>query len=338
MAGAGDVNGDGAPDLLVANIVSDVLVFSGADGSVLRTLDGPPSSDGFGEAVAGIGDVNGDGAADLLVGASRARVGGESLQGRAFVFSGADASLLRTLDLPIPERFARLGSAVAGAGDVNGDGVPDILVGAPGHDVPGGELDQGQALVFSGADGSVLRTLDDPNPQSSANLGEVVAGIGDVDGDGAPDFLVGAPGHDVGGNVGQGRAFVFVSAAVPLVPASPQVPLPCTSARCRVPVTCNLPPALGTACTNRIDLFVRAPRRLAEDVAGKAPRPVRFAFINATNVPPGQTANVRLRVTRRGKRIVSASTTKMLRGVIEIRNAPGTIIDTTQVKVRLRRR
>lgn len=148
----------------------------------------------------------------------------------------------------------------------------------------------------------------------------------------------------MGGRVRQGRAFVFVSApvppdpagAVPLVPASTQVA--CNSARCRVPVTCNLAAALGTPCTNRIGLFVRAPRRLAEDAAGKAPRRVKFAFINATNVPPGRTANVQLRLTRRGKRIVSASTTKTLRGVIEIRNAPGTIIDRTQVKVRLRRR
>ena len=346
VAAAGDVNGDGAPDLLVEDDDSagDVQVFSGADGSVLRTLDSPPGATRFGEAVAGIGDVNGDGAPDLLVGAPTTNVGGEAQQGRAFVFSGADASLLRTLDLPILERLAFLGSAVAGAGDVNGDGVPDLLAGAPGHDVAGGARDQGQAFVFSGTDASVLLTLDTPTPDSSAGFGEVVAGIGDVDGDGAPDFLVGAPSHDVGGNVRQGRAFVFVSApvppdpagAVPLVPASTQVV--CNSARCRVPVTCTLAPALGTPCTNRMGLFVRAPRRLAEDAAGKAPRLVRFASINATNVPPGRTANVQLRVTRRGKRIISASTTKTLRGVIEIRNAPGTIILRTLVRVRLRRR
>jgi hypothetical protein len=173
-----------------------------------------------------------------------------------------------------------------------------------------------------------------------------VAGIGDVDSDGAPDFLVGAPGQDVGGNVRQGRAFVFVSAPVPpgpagavlpLVPASPQVPLPCNSARCRVPVTCNLVPAAGTPCTNRIDLFVRAPRRLAEDAAARQRR-VRFAFINATSVPPGQTANVRLRITPWGRRIVRTSRANRLNGVLAIRNAAGTVIDTTPVRIRLRRR
>jgi len=233
---------------------------------------------------------------------------------------------------------------VAGAGDVNGDGVPDLLAGAPGHDVAGGARDQGQALVFSGTDASLLLALDTPTPDSNAGFGEEVAGIGDVDGDGAPDFLVGAPGHDVGGNDRQGRAFVFVSAPVPLDPAG-AVPLDpastrvaCNSARCRVPVTCNLAAALGTPCTNRIGLFVRAPRRLAEDVAGKVRRRVRFAFINATNVPPGQTANVQLRLTRLGRRIVRTSRANRLRGVLEIRNTPGTVIDTTRVRIRLRRR
>ncbi|MGH8575567.1 MAG: FG-GAP-like repeat-containing protein [Gammaproteobacteria bacterium] len=333
VAAAGDVNGDGAPDLLVGQtfeVDGGVLVFSGADGSVLRTLDRPPGVEGvsFGEAVAGIGDVNGDGVPDLAVGAPFTGVGGAFRQGRAFVFSGADASLLRTLDLPIPDSFAELGNALSAAGDVNGDGVPDLLVGAPGQD---------RALVFGGADASVLLTLDTPSPDPGG-FGEVVAGIGDVDRDGAPDFLVGAPR--------QGRAFVFVStppapgpdgAMLPLVPASPRVPLPCNSARCRVPVTCNLAAALGTPCTNRIDLFVRAPRRLAEDPAARQRR-VRFAFINATSVPPGQTANVRLRVTPRGKRIFRTSRAKRLNGVLAIRNAPGTVIDTTPVRIRLRRR
>lgn len=63
--------------------------------------------------------------------------------------------------------------------------------------------------------------------------------------------------------------------------------LPCKSSGCRVPVTCNLAPALGTSCTNRINLFVRAPGRLAEHIAAKAPRKIKFAA-GIANVPPGQ--------------------------------------------------
>jgi hypothetical protein len=73
--------------------------------------------------------------------------------------------------------------------------------------------------------------------------------------------------------------------------------LTCKNSGCRISVTCNLAPALGTSCTNRINLFVRAPGRLAEDVAAKAPRRIKFAAAIA-NVPPGRTEIVRLRLTR----------------------------------------
>ncbi|MGH9890923.1 MAG: integrin alpha, partial [bacterium] len=178
-------------------------------------------------------------------------------------------------------------------------------------------------------------TLDTPTPDRSAGFGEVVAGLGDVDGDGAPDFLVGAPGHDVGGNSAQGRAFVVLSVALRLA----RTQVPCTIAGCRARARCDLSPAFGSACTNRIDLRVRVPRRLAEDGAGKGHRRLRlFARSNATSVPPSQTANVPLRLTRLGRRIVRTSTANKLRGVIEIRNAPGTAIDATRVRIRLRRR
>ncbi|MCI0372798.1 MAG: FG-GAP-like repeat-containing protein, partial [candidate division NC10 bacterium] len=294
--------------------------FSGADGSVLRTLSNPQGGN-FAGPVAGIGDVNGDGAPDLLVGVPN-QIAGGIVTGRAFVFSGADASLLRILDNPNPSGFARFGSALSGAGDVNGDGVPELLVGAPG---------QGQAFVFSGADATLLLTL---TRSSSGSFGEVVAGIGDVDGDGAPDFLVGAPDQNVGGRLRQGRAFVVLSVALGLA----RTQVPCTSIRCRLRARCDLSPAFGTACTNPLRLLVDIPRRLAGDVAGKGRNRVGFAFSNATNVPPGETRNVTLRLTRAGKQIFKTSTTNRLRGVIEIRNTPGTVIDTPRIRIRLRRR
>jgi Ca2+-binding RTX toxin-like protein len=217
VAGAGDVNGDGSPDLLVGAVGQDVngnsiqgqaFVFSGADGSLLLTLDDPTPQAGarFGGAVAGAGDVNGDGSPDLLVGAFGQNVNGNAFQGQAFVFSGADGSLLLTLDDPTPQADADFGHAVAGAGDVNGDGSPDLLVGAPGQDV-----EQGQAFVFSGADGSLLLTLDNPT-LDGFQFGIAVAGAGDVNGDGSPDLLVGVRAQFGNDNAGQGQAFVFSGA------------------------------------------------------------------------------------------------------------------------------
>lgn len=221
VAGAGDVDGDGAGDFLVGapglhvggnREQGQVFVFSGADRSLLYTLDNPtPQAFGaFGRAVAGARDVDGDGTPDVLVGAPHVRAG--DVNGKAFVFSGADGSLIHTFDTPTPQREPTFfGWAVAGAGDVDGDGTPDLLVGAQGQDA-GGNREQGQVFIFSGADGSLLQTLDTPRPQVNAFFGWSVAGPGDVDGDGVPDILVGAVHQHVGPNEDQGQAFVFSGA------------------------------------------------------------------------------------------------------------------------------
>jgi hypothetical protein len=212
----GDVNGGGKGDIAVGAPWEGVggnagqgraYAFSGADGSLLFTLDTPnPQTQGlFGFSVA-VGDVNGDGKVDIAVGAHREDVGGNADQGRAYVFSGADGSLLFTLDTPNPQAYGWFGYSVA-VGDVNGDGKVDIAVGALGED----GLEQGRAYVFSGADGSLLLTLDTPNPQPMANFGCSVA-AGDVNGDGKADIAVGARGEQVAANDSQGRAYVFSGA------------------------------------------------------------------------------------------------------------------------------
>jgi hypothetical protein len=221
VAGAGDINGDGVPDLLVGAPFQDVegnsdqgrvFIFSGSDGILLKTLDNPVPQAGayFGQAVAGAGDINGDNVPDLLVGAPFQDVEGNSDQGQVFVFSGPDGILLKTLDNPVAQGNAWFGSSVAVLRDVNGDDVPDFLVGASAQDVEDNS-DQGQAFVFSGSDGILLETLNNPNPQASAYFGLSVAVLGDVNDDNVPDFLVGAPGQDVGSNSDQGQAFIFTS-------------------------------------------------------------------------------------------------------------------------------
>jgi len=226
-----EVNGDGRADIAVGALKEDVAgnedqgrayVFSGADGSLLFGLESPdPQAVAwFGVSVAA-GNVNSDGRADIVVGAYGEDVGINGSQGRAYVFSGSDGSLLLTLDTPNPQETAYFGFSLA-LGEVNGDGKADIPVGAYFENV-GANVNQGRAYVFSGADGSLLLTLDTPNPQQGATFGRSLA-LGDASGDGKGDIAVGAPSEDVGGNAGQGRAYVFSSSAPDPVGGIAQLP------------------------------------------------------------------------------------------------------------------
>lgn len=130
------------------------------------------------------------------------------------------------------------------------------------------------------------------------------------------------------------------AALVEAVVANPQVAIPCRSTRCMVPITCNLAQLPGALCTNRINLIARVRRglltnELENDKSVRALRRIRFAS-GVANVPAGQTINVRLRLTKRGREI-ARSGTRRLRGVMEISNVGGTAIAATPVRLRLRR-
>ena len=209
VSGAGDVNGDGIPDLIVGadqSVFGTVSagyarVFSGGDGSVLYTFDGDSKQDLFGWSVSGAGDVNGDGFDDVIVGAPGDDNNGIG-SGSARVFSGLDGSVLYTFNGNTADD--RFGTSVSGAGDVNGDGFDDLIVGAYGDDNNGSG--SGSARVFSGVDGSILYTFDGDSIQDS--LGLSVSGAGDVNGDGFDDVIVGAYGDDNNGSQ-SGSARVF---------------------------------------------------------------------------------------------------------------------------------
>ncbi len=168
-------------------------------------------------AGAQVGDKKGDLINDIIVAAYLEDPGtSPSAAGRAYLFSGADGSVLHTLVSPNEQYNGYFGRSVSGAGgDINSDGVPDVLVGAFWEN-PGGTPDQsGIAYAFSGADGSLLRTLISPQPISSGWFGYSVAGPGtDANGDGVPDLMVGAPqeGEDAGLNAESGRVHLYSGA------------------------------------------------------------------------------------------------------------------------------
>jgi hypothetical protein len=209
VSSAGDVNADGFADLIVAG----ARVFSGIDGSLLYNFEEDVL--GISSSVSGAGDVNGDGFDDLIVGAWSAN----NYRGSAQVFSGFDGNELYSFEGDSEEDW--LGLSVSGAGDVNGDGFADLIVGAAGawgDDI--GSFNIGYARVFSGSDGSgfsgtdekVLYTFDGDREYDF--FGRSVSGVGDVNGDGVADFVVGA---DTGGADYAGYVRVFVSQITPSV-------------------------------------------------------------------------------------------------------------------------
>jgi hypothetical protein len=229
VASAGDVNGDGYADLVVGAYWADpggrsdagtASVFLGSASGVAatpaRVLEGAAWVDNFGYSVASAGDVNGDGYADLVVGAYWADPGGRRSAGTASVFLGS-ASGVAAMPARVLEGAAeedQFGWSVASAGDVNGDGYADLVVGARNAD-PGGRRLAGTASVFLGSASGVAatpaRVLE--GAAEVDQFGWSVASAGDVNGDGYADLVVGAPGPFFADIVRAGTASVYFGSA-----------------------------------------------------------------------------------------------------------------------------
>jgi len=223
----GDVNGDGYGDVLVGAKLANgsgtdrgqAFIFhgssTGVDTTIDATLNYPGSDNGarFGQSVKFAGDVNGDGYADVIIGAPYADDTGTD-KGIAYIFhgssTGVDATADATLTFPSTENGAFFGASVSAAGDINGDGYGDVVIGAYGANST--RTDLGQAFIFQGSstgvDNTADSTLNYPSTDDGAYFGTDVSYAGDVNGDGFGDVLIGAPGAN-GSGIDLGSAFLF---------------------------------------------------------------------------------------------------------------------------------
>jgi len=201
ITSAGDLDCDGVLDILTSAIGDGVVyAYSGATGDQLLRVTGNPI-ERFGWSLAAAGDLNHDGHDDFLVGAYFANTG-IGREGAVYAYSGVDGTELLRIEGQVAD--ARLGFAIDGGEDVNGDGTPDILVSSTLED-DGARMNVGAIRAFSGIDGSEVLYIK--GVAEGAAMGGSLSWLPDVNGDNVAEVLSGTSGKDVN-STESGAAFV----------------------------------------------------------------------------------------------------------------------------------
>jgi hypothetical protein len=223
---AGDVNGDGYSDVIIGAHLYDngqtnegkVFVYHGSPAGLATvpawTAESDQAGATFGFPCGTAGDVNGDGYSDVVAGA-QSYDNGQPDEGKAFVYHGSATGLgLAPAWTAEPDQTsASFGSATATAGDVNGDGYSDVIIGAFRYDLA--EIDGGAAFVYHGSAAGLGTTpawTEDPGAPTDSGFGVSAATAGDMNGDGFSDVVVGAVWWD-NGQIDEGRIFFYKGSA-----------------------------------------------------------------------------------------------------------------------------